>query len=94
MGFVILRPNEKRVSDYLFANSALRMRVMLVKGTLLLQPDVRLPKLLAFDVSPGTGTPVLDLRPMRVSARSAPSSVSADGIFPQQPRDKTTGEVS
>ncbi len=64
LGFVILRPNEKRVSDYLFANSALRMRVMLVKGTLLLQPDVRLPKLLAFDVSPGTGTPVLDLRPI------------------------------
>jgi hypothetical protein len=62
LGFMVTRPTERRVSEDIRAVAGISMKVTSVNGTLLLQPDTRLQKLLAFDISRDSGMPILGLR--------------------------------
>ncbi|MDA4134417.1 MAG: hypothetical protein OK441_02485 [Thaumarchaeota archaeon] len=61
LGFVVVRPTEKRASQLLYASASGRMRLTSMGGAILVQPDVGLSKLLAFDISRETGAPTIEL---------------------------------
>jgi KaiC/GvpD/RAD55 family RecA-like ATPase len=64
LGVVVTRPTERRISEHLYAIAGIRMKISSINGVLLLQPDVRLPRLLAFDISRESGIPILGLQPI------------------------------
>lgn len=57
----MVRPTEKRASQLLYASASGRMRLTSMGGAILVQPDVGLSKLLAFDISRETGAPTIEL---------------------------------
>jgi hypothetical protein len=64
LGVIVTRPTDKRALGYLQAIAGVRTRISSINGTLLLQPDTTMPKLLAFDISRESGMPILGLKPI------------------------------
>ena len=61
LGFIVSRGTERRTSEDLDGSVSIRMKVSSVNGTLVLQPGSMVSKLLAFDISRESGTPILGL---------------------------------